>query len=69
MKKKLYTGQKATIKIKRNETDWIQTDKKNMTKLRIPPYLFNLYVNIQYIKRNRLEEDEFNFKITGRNNQ
>ena len=63
--KKLYAGQKATIKIRHGTIDWFQIGKGVCQGCIFSPYLFNLYA--EYIMQNaRLDEAQAGIKIAQR---
>ena len=62
----LYAGQKATISIGHEKTDWFQIGKGVCQGCILSPCLFNFYA--EYIMRNAgLEEAQVGIKILGRN--
>ena len=64
--RKLYAGQKATVRTGRGTTDWFQIEKGVLQGCILSPCLFNL--NAEYIMRNAgLEEAQAGIKIAGRN--
>ena len=64
--RKLYAGQKATVRTGHGTTDWFQIGKGVCQGCILPPCLFNLYA--EYIMRNTgLDEAQAGIKIAGRN--
>ena len=64
--RKLYAGQKATVRTGHGTTDWFQIRKGVCQGCILSPCLFNLYA--EYIMRNaRLDEAQAGIKIAGRN--
>ena len=64
--RKLYTGQKATVRTRHGTTDWFQIRKGVCKGCILSPYLFNLYA--EYLMRNAgLEEVQAEIKIARRN--
>ena len=64
--KKLYAGQKATVRTGHRKTDWFQIEKGVSQGCILSPYLFNLYA--EYIMRNAgLDEAQARIKIAGTN--
>ena len=64
--KKLYVGQKATVRTGHGTTDWFQIGKGVRQGCILPSCLFNLYA--EYIMRNAaLEEAQTGIKIARRN--
>ena len=64
--RKLYAGQKATVRTGHGTTDWFQIGKGVHQGCILSPCLFNLYA--EYIMRNAgLEEVQARIKIAGRN--
>ena len=64
--RKLYAGQKATVRTGHGTTDWFQIEKGVHQGCILSPYLFNLYA--EYIMRNAgLEEAQARIKTAGRN--
>ena len=62
----LYAGQEATVRAKRETTDWFQTGKGVHQGCMLSPCLFNLYA--EYIMLNsELNESQAGIKIAGRN--
>ena len=62
----LYAGQKATVRIGHEITDWFQIGKGICQGCILSPYVFNLYA--EYIMRNAgLEEAQAGIKIARRN--
>ena len=63
--KKLYAGEKTTIKIRHGTIDWFQTGKGVCQGCIFSPCLFNLYA--EYIMQNsRLDEAQARIKIAKR---
>ena len=64
--RKLYAGQKATVRTGHGKTDWFQIGKGVHQDCILSPCLFNFYA--EYIMRNAgLEEAQAGNKIAGRN--
>ena len=64
--RKLYAGQKATVRTGHGKTDWFQITKEICQGCILSPCLFNLHA--VYIMRNTgLEEAQAGIKIAGRN--
>ena len=62
----LYAGQKATVRIGHETTDWFQTAKGVCQGCMLSTCLFNLYT--EYIMRNAgLDETQAGIKTAGRN--
>ena len=62
----LYADQEATVRTRRETTDWFQIGKRECQDCILSPFLFNLYA--EYIMRNAgLEETQTGIKIAGRN--
>ena len=62
----LYAGQKPTVRIRHETTDWFQIGKGVGQGYILSPCLFNLYA--EYIMRNAgLEEAQTGIKIAGKN--
>ena len=62
----LYAGQEATVRTRRETTDWFQIGKEVCQGCILSPFLFNLYA--EYIMRNAgLEEAQAGIKIARRN--
>ena len=62
----LHAGQKATVTIGHETTDWFQIAKGVCQGCMLSPCLFNFYA--EYIMRNTgLEETQAGIKIAGRN--
>ena len=63
--RKLYAGQKATVRTGHGKTDWFQIGKGVRQDCILSPCLFNLYA--EYIMRSTgLEEAQAGTKIAGR---
>ena len=64
--RKLYAGQKATVRTRHGMTNWFQIGKGIHQDCILSPCLFNLYA--EYIMRNAgLDEAQTGIKIAGRN--
>ena len=64
--RKLYAGQKATVRTGHGKTDWFQIGKGVRQGCILSPCLFNFYA--EYIIRNSgLDEAQAGIKIAGRN--
>ena len=64
--RKLYVGQKATVRTGHETTDWFQIRKEVCQGCILSPCLFNLYA--EYIMKNAsLDESQAGIKTAGRN--
>ena len=64
--RKLYAGQKATVRTRHGTTDWFQIGQGVYQGCILSPCLFNFYA--EYIMKNAgLEEAQAGIKIAGRN--
>ena len=64
--RKLYAGQKATVRTGHGTKDWFQIGKGVLQGCALSPCLFNLYA--EYIRRNAgLDEAQDGVNIAGRN--
>ena len=62
----MYAGQKGTVRIGNETTEWLQIGKGVRQGFILSPCLFNLYA--EYIMRNAgLDEAQAGIKIAGRN--